>query len=231
MTGRSGYLRFKRLADCTAGAALLIASLPVLVAAALAIKASSPGSVLFRQKRVGLDGAEFEVLKLRTMTHEASDDLHRQFVLDFLTDQPGRQRHPAVVPDVKAHTDPPPAAGESGVQDTGSRTPFKIAADPRITRVGKVLRRWSVDEIPQLLNVIRGDMSLIGPRPDLPYHRGRLSVKPGLTGLWQVSGRGMLSPTDMLRLDVEYAEQQSFWLDLKILAKTIPAILHKVGAE
>jgi len=143
------------------------------------------------------------------MTAGASDQVHRDFMFQMLT-------------------------GQDEVGGAGSGGFFKLTDDPRITRVGKILRRYSLDELPQLLNVLKGDMSLVGPRPALAYEvdlyedwqRRRLDVLPGMTGLWQVSGRSRLSPADMLRLDVHYAETWSLFKDMLIILKTIPAILR-----
>jgi exopolysaccharide biosynthesis polyprenyl glycosylphosphotransferase len=185
-----------------AGAALLLLG-PVLVALAVAICCTDPGPALFRQTRVGRDGRDFTVYKFRTMVV-------------------GAENWKALLADRnQAH----------GVL-------FKMHRDPRVTRVGVALRRWSLDEIPQLLNVLRGDMSLVGPRPALPeeaeryghHMRRRLAVKPGITGLWQVSGRSDLSWDEAVRLDVRYVENWSFALDLQILWKTLSAVLHGAGA-
>ncbi len=156
-----------------------------------------------------MDGKRFELLKFRSMTAGASDQVHRDFMFQMLT-------------------------GQDEVGGAGSGGFFKLTDDPRITRVGKILRRYSLDELPQLLNVLKGDMSLVGPRPALAYEvdlyedwqRRRLDVLPGMTGLWQVSGRSRLSPADMLRLDVHYAETWSLFKDMLIILKTIPAILR-----
>ena len=173
----------RRAFDLAGAAALLLLSSPLLAFAALAIKLEDGGPVLYRQRRVGKDGVEFELLKLRTMIVGAE------------------------------------AQGTGWAVDKG---------DPRITRAGRILRRLSLDELPQLWNIVRGDMSLIGPRPTLkyqveqyePWKRRRLDVKPGLTGLAQVEGRASLSWDDRIRLDVWYVENRSPWLDLKILART-----------
>jgi lipopolysaccharide/colanic/teichoic acid biosynthesis glycosyltransferase len=198
----------KRAVDLVgAGVLLLIAGLPML-AIALIIRLTSAGPVLFRQERVGMDGKRFELLKFRSMTAGASDQVHRDFMFQMLS-------------------------GAATAED-GTTSFFKLTDDPRITKIGKILRRYSIDELPQLLNVLKGDMSLVGPRPALAYEVDlyedwqlrRLDVLPGMTGLWQVSGRSRLSPADMLRLDVHYAETWSLFKDLLIILKTIPAILR-----
>ena len=184
------------------GLMLLVLS-PLLLLVALAIKLTSPGPVLFRQQRVGLRGRPFTMLKFRTMVRHA----------DQMVDELRR-----------AH----------GVDDVM----FKLRRDPRVTRVGRVLRKFSIDELPQLFNVVKGDMSLVGPRPPLPeevtkyeeWQFDRLEVPPGITGLWQVSGRADLSFDDCVRLDLFYIENWSLAYDLYILAKTVPVLLTSRGA-
>ena len=179
---------------------------PILVLVALVIKATSPGPVLFRQQRSGLNGRPFTILKFRTMVTNAEQIKH-----------------------------------ELAAMNEMSGPVFKITNDPRITRFGRFLRKFSIDEFPQLLNVLRGEMSLVGPRP-LPVdevkrfndlaHRRRLSVKPGLTCLWQVSGRNNVKDfKDWVRLDLEYIDNWSLWLDLKILWRTVPVVLAGTGAR
>lgn len=194
----------KSLLERAAAALALLLLLPVLLALGIAVRATSRGPALFRQCRVGLDGREFTVLKFRTMVDDAERLRER---LEHLNE---RQDGPL----------------------------FKIREDPRITRIGSVLRRTSLDELPQLINVLTGDMSLIGPRPPLPsevatytgeVHR-RLAVKPGLTGLWQVSGRSTLSWADSVRLDLEYVENWSPRLDAEILLRTTSAVVRGTGA-
>lgn len=170
---------------------LLVVLSPVLLACALAVRWSSPGPILFRQRRLGLHGRPFEVLKFRSMIHNA--------------------------PDLR---------NADGSAYTGDD-------DPRLTRVGRFLRNTSIDELAQLLNVLRGDMSLVGPRPDqvdqirfyTELEKRKLLVKPGITGLAQISGRNNITWEQRKALDVEYVDRQSFWLDLAILAKTIPYVL------
>jgi lipopolysaccharide/colanic/teichoic acid biosynthesis glycosyltransferase len=187
-----------------AAAVLLSIAIPLLALVVLAIRLDSPGAAVFRQRRVGKDGREFTMLKLRTMCCEA-------------------ERMKAELADANE--------GAGGVL-------FKMRADPRVTRVGRILRRFSVDEVPQLINVVRGDMALIGPRPALPEEVAqydalaarRLEVKPGLTGLWQVSGRSDLSWEDSIRLDVEYVDSWSMMMDMSILCRTVGAVLGRRGA-
>jgi exopolysaccharide biosynthesis polyprenyl glycosylphosphotransferase len=185
-----------------AGAAVLLL-LPVLAAIAVVIRMEGPGPVLFRQTRIGKDGESFTLFKFRTMVVDAEQ---RKAELVQLNDSDGLL--------------------------------FKIRKDPRITRVGSRLRRYSLDELPQFVNVLTGDMSLVGPRPALPdemikygeYVRRRLAVKPGITGLWQVSGRSNLPWDETVRLDIRYVENWSFFLDLQILWKTWSAVVHADGA-
>jgi exopolysaccharide biosynthesis polyprenyl glycosylphosphotransferase len=185
-----------------AGCLALVLS-PLLAAIAIGVKLSSPGPVLFRQRRIGLRGRPFTMMKFRTMRIGADRD-----VASLRT--------------------------EHQVQDVM----FKMRDDPRVTRVGRWLRRFSLDELPQLFNVIRGDMSLVGPRPALPeevaryedWHLDRLEVPPGITGLWQISGRADLSFDECVQLDLFYIENWSLAYELFILAKTIPVLLSQRGA-
>jgi lipopolysaccharide/colanic/teichoic acid biosynthesis glycosyltransferase len=194
----------KRTLDLTVAVVALVLSLPVLLAAVLAVKATSPGPALFRQRRVGRDGQPFTILKLRTMVADA--EARRDDVL-HLNEADGPL--------------------------------FKISADPRVTPVGRLLRKLSVDELPQLVNVVRGDMSLVGPRPALPSEvaewapelHHRLLVRPGITGLWQVNGRSDCSFDDYARCDLEYVATWSLATDLAILAKTVPRVLLARGAR
>ncbi len=178
----------------------------------MVVRLSTPGPALFRQRRVGRNGRTFVLYKFRTMHNGCADSIHRDYVCKLLSE------------------DTPPAGGKSGV--------YKLECDPRITRIGRFLRKSSIDELPQLFNVLRGDMSLVGPRPALPWeaelfdltYSRRFLAAPGLTGLWQVSGRNRLTMKQGLELDVEYVETRSLALDLKILLKTIPAVLSGSGA-
>jgi len=203
---------FKNLLDrVVAGLGLVILS-PILGTIAAAIKLGDRGPVFFRQSRVGREGKTFRVWKFRTMYVDCPDDVHREYVTKLLTD------------------DQPPDGGRDGV--------FKLEDDARITPIGRLLRKTSIDELPQLINVIRGDMSLVGPRPPLPWEAelfdavffGRFAVPPGLTGLWQVSGRNALTMKQGLELDLEYVRRQSLALDIWILVKTVPVVLSTRGA-
>jgi exopolysaccharide biosynthesis polyprenyl glycosylphosphotransferase len=193
----------KRAFDLAVGGVVIVAGLPLWLLIALAIKLSSQGPVFYRDRRIGLGEREFGMLKFRTMVADAAE---RQQELERANEVGGAL--------------------------------FKIRDDPRVTRVGRALRRFSIDEIPQVLNVLAGEMSLVGPRP-LPvrdyllledWHRRRYRVLPGMTGLWQISGRSSLSFDDLVRLDSYYLEHWSVWLDITILAKTIPAVLSRRGA-
>jgi len=202
----------KRALDLLITLPLLAILSPLLVLIAIIIKATSPGPVLFRQSRVGLGNRPFTMLKFRSMVVSAPDDdsALRQAIHDELA---GTSR----------------AVGAS----------FKLAADPRVTRIGRVIRATSLDEITQLFNVVRGEMSLVGPRPALdweaeafpPEFRRRTDALPGITGLWQVSGRSRLSTPEMLQLDLEYVDTQSLGLDLRILLRTIPVMIRGDGAR
>ena len=196
----------KQALDFVGALALLVFFSPVLLAAALAVKLTSSGPVLFRQQRSGLNGRPFTMLKFRTMVTDA-EQLKAELASFNEMDGPV----------------------------------FKVTNDPRVTPLGRWLRKWSVDELPQLWNVLRFEMSLVGPRPlpvdeirriNDPAHRRRLSVKPGLTCLWQISGRNEVSSfKEWVRLDLEYIDNWSLWLDLKILLKTIPVVVTGAGAK
>jgi exopolysaccharide biosynthesis polyprenyl glycosylphosphotransferase len=192
----------KRALDVVGAVAALIVTAPLALAITIAIRRDSPGPVLFRQGRVGLHGRTFDVVKFRTMVDGAEEQLG-----DLLHQN-----------EIRGHA-------------------FKITNDPRITRVGAWLRRTSLDELPQLWNVLAGDMSLVGPRPPLPsevagydvWHRRRLSMKPGITGLWQVRARHEENFDRWVEADLEYIDRWSFWLDMKIMARTIPAMIGRQG--
>jgi lipopolysaccharide/colanic/teichoic acid biosynthesis glycosyltransferase len=201
-----------RALDVAVSAVLLLVLLPIFLALAAAIRLDSPGRVLYRQRRVGRDQDPFTVNKFRTMHSGAGHETHRQYVIGLI-------------------------AGQSDT-DEGEPNFFKMANDDRVTRVGHFLRKSSLDELPQLWNVLRGDMSLVGPRPPIPYEVehypphwfDRFAVKPGMTGLWQVSGRSELTLEEMIALDIEYARSRSLWLNVKILARTVPVVLIGRGA-
>ena len=203
----------RRALDVTVAVFVLLALLPVLLIVALAIRLESPGSVVFRQRRVGRGRSTFTLFKLRSMRSDADPASHRDFVQKLI------------------------ASGQDAEKDDSGEL-HKLTNDTRVTRVGAFIRRWSLDELPQLLNVIRGEMSLVGPRPVIEYeveaypswYHGRFAVKPGLTGLWQVSGRNERTYEEMVRLDLEYAKTQTLLLDIKILARTAVCVLRRQGA-
>jgi lipopolysaccharide/colanic/teichoic acid biosynthesis glycosyltransferase len=203
-TTGSVYIRQgKRCFDILGAAIALVVTSPLLLIAALAIRLESRGPILYRSTRIGRGGRPFTFLKLRSMVNDADRHRHR---LRHLNEADGPV--------------------------------FKISNDPRVTRVGRFLRITSIDEIPQFVNVLRGDMSLVGPRPPIPeeveqyeaWQLRRLDVRPGITCLWQISGRSRIGFQEWMRLDLEYIRNQSFALDLKILLRTIPAVLSREGA-
>jgi exopolysaccharide biosynthesis polyprenyl glycosylphosphotransferase len=202
----------KRAFDLAVSCFLLVVLAPVMGLTALAIRMFDGSPILFKQVRVGIHGRHFRMLKFRTMRTASGDSPHRDYVRQWIRkDAAASSRNGAAL--------------------------YKLAADDRITPIGRILRRFSLDELPQIFNVIRGDMSLIGPRPALPYetelyesrHHRRLEVVPGITGLWQISGRNQLSFEEMVRLDVQYMENWSFMSDLRILARTLPVLLKGEG--
>ena len=205
----------KRLVDVVGSMCALVILSPLFLLIAIAIRVTSRGPILFRQRRVGRYGSSFTFLKFRSMYVASDDQVHKAYVKDFIS---GKQ------------------TGASAAKDS---TVFKMTAHPRVTSVGRWLRRSSLDELPQLINVLKGEMSLVGPRPPVPYevasyqswHRLRLiAVKPGITGLWQVRGRSRVNFNDMVRLDLMYARTWSVWLDIDILLKTPGAMLSGHGA-
>lgn len=208
----------KRSIDVLVSLAILVFGLPFHLLLAGLIKLTSEGPVLFTQERVGKNGRVFRMYKFRTMLCNNNDELHRNFARDF----------------INGKTD-----GGNGNKGNGSKTAvFKIVDDPRVTSIGKFLRKTSLDELPQFINVLKGEMSLVGPRPPLKYeldhykewHKQRLTVKPGLTGLWQVSGRSTVPFDEMVELDIFYIENWSLLLDIKIILRTAPVMLRGFGA-
>jgi exopolysaccharide biosynthesis polyprenyl glycosylphosphotransferase len=196
--------RMKRAVDVVISALGLILIAPALSIVMAVIKITSPGPALYLQRRVGRGGREFDFYKLRTMRVDSPDAVHRDFVQGWI--RPADNREPPV---------------------------FKLVEDDRVTPIGRFLRKFSIDELPQLYSVLIGNMSLVGPRPPLPYevelysewHRRRLAVRPGITGLWQVSGRNRLSFEEMVNLDLDYIQNWSHMLDFKLLLRTIPVVL------
>lgn len=199
----------RRCLDLVIGSLLVLLLAPLMIAVAAAVRIDSRGPSLFRQLRVGYREREFTLFKFRSMRLDADPARHREYVSALISGEPG----------------------------PGGENLYKLAVDDRITPVGRVIRRWSLDELPQLLNVVLGDMTLVGPRPAIPYevesyptwYLKRFAVKPGLTGLWQVSGRNERTYEEMVSLDVEYAETRTLLGDLAILAKTPAAVLGRRG--
>ncbi|MBS1806262.1 MAG: sugar transferase [Acidobacteria bacterium] len=212
-SSKQPLLIFKRAIDIVGSLILLVAFLPFCIAIALAIKFTSKGPILFRQKRVGQHGRQFEFLKFRSMYVNNDNNVHREYVTKLI------------------NKGEPAEANAGGV--------YKLKGDKRITPLGAFLRKTSLDELPQFINVLCGEMSLVGPRPPIPYelaayqtwHRRRLlDVKPGITGLWQVTGRSTVDFDAMVRLDLKYATSWNPWLDLKILLRTPLAVIRGSGA-
>ena len=206
---RDLYPTIKRLVDVLIALAMLIVLAPVMLIVAIAIKLDSQGPVIFRQTRIGKNHRPFTFYKFRSMTHKADCTVHQQFVKSLI----------------------------HGSNDCSGA--YKLTSDKRITRVGQFIRKTSLDELPQLFNVLKGDMSLVGPRPPIPYevaeykdwHHRRLAVTPGLTGLWQVEGRSLVTFDEMVAMDIAYVEQRSLALDLKLMVNTIPVVLSGRGAR
>jgi lipopolysaccharide/colanic/teichoic acid biosynthesis glycosyltransferase len=214
-SGKKPLLILKRAIDIVGGLILTLICLPFCVLIAIVIKATSKGPVLFRQMRVGQHGRQFVFLKFRSMYVDNDHSIHREFVTKLINNE---------------------ASGDAARK---SGTVYKLTGDKRITPIGRLLRKTSLDELPQFLNVLRGEMSLVGPRPPIPYelaayqtwHRRRLlEVKPGITGLWQVTGRSTVDFDAMVRLDLKYATSWSPWLDIKILLRTPLAVIRGSGA-
>jgi lipopolysaccharide/colanic/teichoic acid biosynthesis glycosyltransferase len=207
-------LGVKRAIDIAGSSSLMLLLSPVLLTIALIIKLTSDGPVLFEQKRLGQFGEEFKCLKFRSMLLNCDSKIHQDYIQQFI-------------------------AGKEAGQVSAVPTVYKITNDPRITPIGRFLRKTSLDEFPQLWNVLRGEMSLVGPRPPVRYefdiydiwHRRRVfEVKPGITGLWQVSGRSRTRFDEMVRLDLRYCQSWSLWLDVKILLATPWAVFSGDGA-
>ncbi|MDQ2714715.1 MAG: sugar transferase [Chloroflexota bacterium] len=205
------YQTVKRVLDITLILLILLPLCLIMAIVVICIRLDSEGPVLFRQKRVGQNGLEFEMLKFRSMYVNSDDSLHRETIVHYLR----------------------------GQKVNGDTTGFsyKRVDDPRITKVGRFIRKTSLDEFPQFFNVLRGEMSLVGPRPSLPYeveqyqayHRLRLCGKPGITGIWQIYGRSRVTFQKMVEMDIAYLQQQTLWEDVKLIALTIPVILQGRG--
>jgi exopolysaccharide biosynthesis polyprenyl glycosylphosphotransferase len=206
----------KRGMDILGAIAGIILFSPIMLATAIAIKTTSSGPIIFKQSRFGKKGARFQFYKFRSMYWNIDDQIHREYITNLIK-------------------------GDLEKINQGDKEAplFKMASDPRVTRVGRIIRKTSIDELPQFFNVLKGEMSLVGPRPPLsyevekyePWHLRRiLEVKPGVTGLWQVSGRSRTSFEEMVRLDIRYAQNWSLWLDLRIILKTMKVVFSSKGA-
>src|SRR5256884_5132676 len=207
-----GYLKAKRILDILFTLLILIPLCIVLIIVALLIRLDSKGPIFFRQKRAGLNGKEFYMIKFRSMYVNSDDSAHRTAIMQYMN---------GVSLNGHARTD----------------TPYKLVNDPRVTRIGRFIRKTSIDELPQFLNVLRGEMTLVGPRPPVPYEVElykphdwlRLSGKPGLTGPWQVYGRSKVTFQEMIEMDVAYLQRQSLWEDLRLIMLTVPVMLLARG--
>jgi lipopolysaccharide/colanic/teichoic acid biosynthesis glycosyltransferase len=225
---RSIYYLAKRVIDIITASILLILSAPIILITAILIKLDSEGPVFFVQERLSSrikfkngklywKKETFHCYKFRTMKTNASSEIHQNFVKSFIENDKESLEH----------------------QQGENNNTMKLVDDPRVTRVGKYLRKFSIDEIPQLWNVLRGEMSMVGPRPPVPYevdhykiwHLERFTAKQGLTGLWQITARSTVDFDGMVRLDIEYIRNQSFWLDLKIILLTPLAVISAKGAS
>jgi lipopolysaccharide/colanic/teichoic acid biosynthesis glycosyltransferase len=220
---RELYFASKRVVDVVLTALLLVLLLPLMLLIAVLIKLDTPGPAVFVQERVGArrrsgrgrttwEVRNFRFYKFRSMAADVDQSLHQEYIRAFV---------------------------QGGVEPTEDGPRFKLANDPRVTRIGRILRRTSLDELPQLLNVLRGEMSLVGPRPVPTYEVAeyreadtwRLAALPGITGLWQVKGRAEVPFAEMVRMDREYVHNQSLWLDFRILVETVPVVLAGRGAK
>jgi lipopolysaccharide/colanic/teichoic acid biosynthesis glycosyltransferase len=214
---RSPAYRLKRLLDVCGALAGIVLLSPLMLATAIAVAASSPGPIVFKQTRIGRKGVPFSFYKFRSMYCNNDDRIHRDYVATLIKG------------DVAAAN-----------QGDGGKPLFKLKADPRVTRVGRFIRKTSLDELPQLFNVLKGDMSLVGPRPPVPYEvekyqswhlRRILEARPGITGLWQVEGRSKTTFDEMVRLDLRYIGKCSLWFDLKLILRTVAVVLRDEGAR
>jgi lipopolysaccharide/colanic/teichoic acid biosynthesis glycosyltransferase len=211
LTFQPNYLRAKRVLDIVLTVLALIPASLIMLVIAIAIWVDSPGPVIFKQKRIGMDGVEFNFYKFRSMYHKVTSGVHEEATARFIRG--------------------------SSINSVDASMPYKLGNDSRITRVGKFIRKTSIDELPQLWNVLKGDMSLVGPRPPLRYEVDiysahdllRLSGKPGLTGTWQVYGRGRVTFQEMVAQDIAYLETQSLVYDLKLMVLTVPVMLTGRG--
>jgi exopolysaccharide biosynthesis polyprenyl glycosylphosphotransferase len=207
----------KRFMDVVGSILGLLLFLPLMLMVAIAVKVTSPGPIIFKQVRLGRNGSHFSFYKFRSMYWDIDDQIHREYVTNLIKGQ------------------------NEKINRGKEEKPFwdKMERDPRVTSLGKIIRRTSIDELPQFFNVLKGEMSLVGPRPPIPYEvekyepwhlRRILEVKPGITGLWQVDGKSKTSFDDMVRMDLRYVQNWSLWLDIKILLKTVRAVIRPNGA-
>jgi lipopolysaccharide/colanic/teichoic acid biosynthesis glycosyltransferase len=209
----ASYRRAKRVLDVLFTVLIFLPLCIVTAIIAICIRLDSKGPIFFHQKRIGQNGATFEMLKFRSMYHQCDDVLHRQAIEKYMAGQP--------------LNDP----------ECLEKLSYKLVDDPRVTRVGRFLRKTSLDELPQFFNVLRNEMSLVGPRPPLPYEVElyserdllRLNGKPGLTGPWQVYGRCRVPFSTMIEMDIAYLQKQSLWEDLKLIALTVPVVITGHG--
>lgn len=208
------YFFVKRILDILIACLAVLIMAPLLIIIGILIKFSSEGPVFYIQKAIGKNGREFDFYKFRTMYKDTSNTQHKEYLQKFIKGD-----------EVITYAD-------------GGEQIFKMVNDPRITPIGRILRKSSMDELPQLINVLKGDMSVVGPRPPLPYEyslyddytKQKMVVKPGITGLYQITSRSRASFDEILALDFEYIEKMSLWYDLKIILMTIPAVLSSKGA-
>src|SRR5437870_11001459 len=207
-----GYWRTKRVLDLLFTLLILLPLCLVIAIIALLIRLDSKGPIFFRQKRIGMNGVEFDLFKLRSMYVDSDDSVHRESIKQYMN-------------------------GAALNDKESLDNLYKLVDDPRVTRVGQFIRKYSIDEMPQFINVLRGEMTLVGPRPPLPYEveeysprdKIRLSGKPGLTGTWQVYGRSRVPFKEMVEMDIEYLEEQSILQDIKLIALTLPVMLQGRG--
>jgi lipopolysaccharide/colanic/teichoic acid biosynthesis glycosyltransferase len=207
-----GYVRSKRILDILFTLVILLPCCLVMLIVAVMIRIDSRGPIFFRQRRVGQDGKEFDMFKFRSMYVDCDDSAHREAMKQYMN-------------------------GVTINGDIKTNNVYKLVNDPRVTRVGRFIRKTSIDELPQFINVLRGEMALVGPRPPIPYEvenyslrdQLRLYGKPGLTGTWQVYGRSRVTFHEMVEMDISYLRQQSIWLDLKLIALTVPVMFKGRG--
>ena len=207
-----GYLIVKRILDLLFSILILIPLFIVIAIIAVLIRIDSKGPIFFRQKRIGMNGVEFDLFKLRSMYVDSDDSVHRESIKHYIN-----------------------GAALNGQENSDNL--YKLVDDPRVTRVGQFIRKYSIDELPQFINVLRGEMTLVGPRPPLPYEVEeysprdmiRLSGKPGLTGTWQVYGRSRVPFNEMVEMDIEHLGEQSILQDIKLIALTLPVMLQGRG--